>query len=129
MFQSQNILSSWVIFHFIEAPKEILKAWKNFLSFNMKYFSIPLLARTLFSYWRNYQWSRPRGFDLGEYLEAVSGNFISRILGAIMRISLIIAGLLAEAFIFIVGIAVFLGWLILPAFLIFGLLFGLKIVL
>lgn len=127
MFQNPNILFLWVTFQFVDAPREILKAWKNFLVFNMKYFSIPSLTKTLFSYWKNYQWQYPRGFDLGEYLGAVSGNIISRILGALMRISLIVAGLLAEVFIFFAGAAVFLGWLALPALLILGLLFGLNI--
>jgi hypothetical protein len=128
MSQGQNIFIQWLVFQFVDVPREILKAWRNYLLFNLKYFSIKLLIKTFFSYWRNYKWNYPRGFDAGEYLGALAGNFISRILGAAMRSVLIIIGLVLEVFIFFAGATVFLGWLVLPALLIIGLLFGLKII-
>ena len=38
-------LISW---QFFDVPKNILKAWKNFLNFGLYYFSIPLLIKTFF---------------------------------------------------------------------------------
>jgi hypothetical protein len=124
----QNIFFQWLEFQFIDVPRGILKAWRNYLLFNLKYFSIKLLLRTLFSYWRNYYWAAPRGFDAGGYFGAKAGNFISRILGALMRSFLIIIGLAMEIFIFAAGAIVFLVWLVLPALLAGGLLFGLRII-
>ena len=123
----QNILFKWLTFHFFDVPKEIFKAWRNFLIFNLNYFSVPVLARTLFAYWRKYSWEYPKGFDLAKYLEVAVSNFISRILGAIMRVILIFIGLAVEIFIFFSGGAVFLIWLILPVIIIFLLYHGFRI--
>ena len=123
----QNIVSQWLSWQFFEVPKEILKAWKNFLKFNLNYFSVPLLLRTFFSPWRRYKVSRGKGFDLGKFFEALASNLIFRILGAIMRSFLIFIGLLVELFIIFGGIVVFIGWLILPVLLIVGLIFGIKV--
>ena len=124
---TQNIFFQWLAFHFFDAPGEILKDWRNFLRFNLNYFSILLLFRTLFAYWRKNQWSRPRGFDIGKYIEASFLNLVSRILGAMVRSFLIILGLAVELFIFLGGILVLLGWLMLPVALVAGLIFGLKV--
>jgi len=70
-----------------------------------------------------------KGFDIGRYFAALFSNLIFRLLGAIMRIILIIIGLLVEIFIIFAGVILFFGWLILPALLIAGLIFGFKIIL
>lgn len=119
-----NILFKWVYWHFVEAVKAILKGWKNFLLFTSNFFSIPQLTKTLFSHWRRYRESYGKGFDPKRYLSALVGNMISRVLGAIVRFTVIIIGLIAECFVFTVGLAVFLFWLFLPFFLILGLAAG-----
>lgn len=124
----QNIFLQYLSWHFLEAPKNILVAWKNFLKFGLNYFSIPLLLKSLFSPWHKYSWAYPRGFYPGKYLEVFISNLISRILGAILRIFLIIFGVLAEIFIVFAGVIIFLGWLILPVLLISGFIFGIKII-
>jgi hypothetical protein len=125
--KKQNILFQWIIFYFFEAPMGILKAWRNFLLFNLNYFSVPLLIKTLFSYWRNYRWAYPRGFDAPQYLEALFGNMISRILGSIMRIFLIVFGLIAELFLVIAAVITFVSWFILPALSVILIYNGFKI--
>lgn len=126
--EKQNIVIQYLSWQFWEVPREILKAWRNFLLFNLNYFSIPLLIKTFFSHWRRYQWSYGRGFDIGRYFEVFFSNLISRILGAIVRSFLLIIGLIVEFFIIAGGLIVFLSWLILPAILIAGLIFGFKII-
>lgn len=122
----QNIALQYLIWQFFDAPKNILLVWKNFLSFNLNYFSVPQLLKTFFSPWKRYRVSYGKGFDVGRYLEAFISNLIFRILGAIMRSFLIIFGLVAEVFIIIIGLIVFFGWILLPAFLIWGFIFGVK---
>lgn len=116
---SQNIVWQYLEWHFFDEPKAILKAWKNFLLFNLNYFSIFLLLKTLFSPWHQYRWSYPRGLDIPLYLEVFFSNLISRVLGAILRTVIILVGLIFEIIILILGFLVFLGWFILPAFLVF----------
>jgi len=123
----ENILIQYLSWQFFDVPKKLIKVWKNFLLFNLNYFSILLLIKTLFAPWRRYKMSYGRGFDIGRYFEAFFSNLIFRILGAIIRIFLIIIGLFAEVFIILAGIIVFLGWLLGPVILIYGLIFGFKI--
>jgi hypothetical protein len=122
-----NILFQWLFWQFFEIPGNILKGWKNFLLFNLNYFSVPLLLKTFFSPWRRYKWSYGKGFDIKRYFESLFSNLISRTLGAILRSFLIFIGLLAEIFIIFAGAIVFFGWLILPILLAGGLLFGFKV--
>lgn len=104
-----------------------MKAWGNFLRFNLDYFSIPLLLKTFFSPWRRYSWSYGRGFDLGKFFEAFFSNLISRILGALMRTFLIVFGIIAEIFILVIGLIIILGWILLPFLLVGGFILGIKL--
>jgi len=97
------------------------------LEFNLNYFSITLLLKTFFSPWRRYSWSYGKGFDLGKFFETFFSNLISRILGALMRLFLIIFGIIAEIFIFVIGIIVIFGWIILPFLVIGGFILGVKL--
>lgn len=126
-YLQKNIFTLWLQWHFFEASREVLKAWKNFLLFNLNYFSIPLLLKTFFSPWRRYRWSYGRGFDIKVYFETAVSNLFSRSVGAVVRSFLICIGLLAEIFIILAGAIIFLGWILLPALLVFGLILGIKI--
>lgn len=129
IFLEGNIIWIWFSWYFFEATREILRGWKNFLIFNLNYFSIPLLLKTLFSPWKRYYWQRAGpGFDIGEYFNVLFSNLTSRFLGAFIRCFLIIIGLVLELLIVIGGLIVFLGWILLPLFLILGLLFGLFLI-
>ena len=123
----QNIFLQWISWQFFDVPRSILKIWRNFLLFNLNFFSIPLLLKSFFSPWKKYKWFYPRGFDIGKYFEVLISNLISRILGAIMRSFLIAIGLLIELFYFVFGFLIFFGWLDLPVFLIIGLYYGFTI--
>jgi len=123
----QNILFQYLTWHYVDQVRVISRAWKNFLRFNLNYFSISLLLKTLFSHWRKYQWSYGRGFDIKRYAEVFFSNLISRVIGAIIRFFLILIGVVAEIIIVLAGIIVFLGWLLLPVLLLAGLWFGFKL--
>ena len=123
----QNIFFQYLIWQFWESPKNVLIGWGNFLRFGLNYFSLPLLLKTLFSPWRRYRWSYGQGVDIKRYAEVFFSNLISRILGAVLRIFLIIFGILFEIFIFFAGLIVFLTWLALPLLLILGFFYGGKI--
>jgi hypothetical protein len=127
--KKENIFWQWLVWHYFETPRGILRAWKNFLKFNLNYWSLPLLFKTFFSYWRKYYWSYGRGFDFNRYLTVFFSNLISRFLGAVMRSILIILGFLTEIFLIFLGIVVLFGWFVLPVLLVAGFLFGIKIIL
>ena len=123
----QNILFQYIFWQFWESPKNVFAAWLNFLKFGLHYFSLQLLLKTLFSPWRRYRWYYPRGFYPAKYLEVFLSNLISRILGMVLRVFLLIAGISFEIFIFFAGLIVFFGWLALPLLLIRVFFYGLSI--
>ncbi len=124
------ILLQYLNWQFIDSPKTILKGWKNFLLFNLDYFSVPVLLRTFFSHWHKYYLPYGKSLDPWRYFEAFVFNVLmSRLIGAILRTFFIIIGVLTEILIFLIGLIVFLGWLILPFVLIFGFIYGLRLIL
>jgi len=127
-FITQNIVSLWISWYLYEMPQNILNIWKNFLLFNLNFFSIPLLLKTLFSHWKRYSWPYGRGFDLGRYMNVFFSNLISRFLGAIVRLILIIIGLIFEIFIALAGLVLFICWFILPLLLAAGFIIGIKLI-
>lgn len=122
-----NIFFEIVVWHFFDVPKSILTAWNNFLLFNLNYFSIPLLLRTYFSHWRRYSYSYEKVFEFWKNIEIFVFNMMSRIIGAILRTFFIVIGALVEIIIIIIGSIILLTWLVLPFLLIFGLVFGIKL--
>lgn len=122
--ENTNLLAQYFEWHFGDQPKLILRAWQNLLRFNLNYFSTPLLFKTLFSPWKRYRMSYGRGFDLHRYTEVFIFNSMSRVLGAMVRIVVLIVGCIAEVIIFFGGGIFLLGWILLPALLLFGIFFG-----
>ena len=123
----QNILFQYLIWHFFDMPKNILRAWRDYLRFNLNYFSVLLLLKTLFSPWRRYKVSYGKGFDAGRYFEAFFSNLIFRVFGATIRSFLIVIGIIAEIVIVFGGIVAFFAWLVLPGLLILGFYHGFRI--
>ena len=121
------IIKQFFIWFFIDVPKEILRAWNNFIMFYLDYFSISLLFKTLFSPWHKYAFSYSRRVNIADYAGTFFFNLMSRIIGAFLRICLIFAGLIFEIVIFIAGAIIFIGWFLLPVFIIISFLAGISI--
>jgi len=123
----KNIFSQWVQWHYGEASKKIIFAFRNFLVFNFHFFPLSLLCRTLFSPWRRIHQSYGRGFNLRAYTEAFITNSISRFLGFFVRIVTIGVGLISGLFIFLSGVISFVIWLFFPLFLVLSFISGLEL--
>lgn len=124
----RNIFVLWFNWHFFEAPRGILKGWRNFLVFNFHYFSIIFLLKTLLAHWRKYRASYGRGLDIKRYFSAFLFNLFSRLIGAIVRMVLIIIGLLVEVFLLATGIVCLLIWFFLPFWLVLGIYYGVQLI-
>lgn len=75
----------------------IMKSWKNLLRFIPFYFSTPLLLKTLFYPWRRVYWQKSHpGFDLNETLEIFISNSLSRVMGVLIRLPMILLGMIME---------------------------------
>jgi hypothetical protein len=118
--EKKDILSSWILWHYVISLERIYRQWKDFLKFNMDYFSIPFLLRTIFSPWKKYKISYGRGFDIAKIFEALTFNVFSRFIGAGIRTLVILFGLLSQFLILLFGIFIILFWIILPLITTFG---------
>ncbi|TSC56576.1 MAG: hypothetical protein Greene071421_118 [Parcubacteria group bacterium Greene0714_21] len=119
-----SIAFEYVVWHFAQMPLEIAKAWRNILLFNLEYFSLPVLLKTLFAPWRKIQFAAGKGFNIAKLLEAAASNLISRILGALIRSVLIIAGLATEAALLATALATLIAWFLLPIAIVLGFSYG-----
>jgi hypothetical protein len=124
-----GIIFLYTKWHYFDQFKVIAQGCKNILVFNINYFSIPFLLKTLFSHWRKYRWSYGRGFEIGRYFQVLLSNLISRIIGAFIRLLFIFVGLILESFLLLLALLVLVLWISLPFTLIylfffsFGLIF------
>jgi hypothetical protein len=84
------------------------------------FFSISLLLRTLFSPFRQISAGGVRG-PLGVQLRAFFDRLISRLIGAMVRTGMIIAGCVVLTVQAIIGSLAGLGWLLLPVLPLVGL--------
>ncbi len=116
---NRNIIILWLEWHFVDAAFFLIKAWGNILLFNLRFFSVFFLIRTLFAHWHRYRWYYRGGFSPSRYLEVALSNSISRILGAIMRVFLIFTALVIETFILVAGALLLFLWLVLPFLTVF----------
>ena len=83
--------------------------------------------KTFFAPWHKYNWKYPKFFDIKEFFNTLISNAFSRILGATVRIVLIIIGILFQIFVVVAGSVIFIGWLLAPIVAIAGILFVLLI--
>lgn len=121
-----SIFVQYLIWQFYDSPKEILKGWRNFLLFNLDYFSLSLLLRTFFWHWHKYYYPYGKAFDPWRYFEAFVFNMMSRLIGLLLRTFFIILGIVAEILIFFIGIIIFLGWFLLPFISLSMFIFGIN---
>jgi len=112
---------------FCEVPRGILKAWRNFLVFNLNYFSVLTLLKTLFSPWRRYHESYGRIFEIGKNFQVFAFNLMSRTIGFLLRVFCILSALILEILIVFAGIIILLFWIFLPAILVFNFLVGIRL--
>jgi len=121
--KQQHIINSWFSWHFYQMPQSLFVLWKNYLSFNLHFFSIPFLLTTLFTPWKHYRWSYPKGFHVGEFFQTLVSNTFSRCMGAFIRVCLISIGLVLELVILVVGFLVILFCVIAPVLMVLGILY------
>src|SRR3989338_225379 len=123
---AKNVFAYLVQWYLFLVPKEIVRGWGNVLWFNLEYFSLFVLLKTLFSPWRRQTVSYGRGFSPGKYFEALIGNLISRMLGALVRSTLFVTGLCVELTLVVLGPITFFIWFALPVLLALSLVQGFK---
>lgn len=89
----------------------------NMVWFLYNFFSIPILLRTLFAPFKRLDEGYKKGLDLGAFFETLIVNMLMRLVGAALRLFLIMIGLVAVAVACIFYLFIFLVWLLAPLLL------------
>jgi len=98
-----------------------LRRIRDRLSVTAAYFSIGQLFSTLFSPFRQISASKVGG-SISVQLHAFFDQTISRVIGAIVRLGTILAGIFVLTFQSVIEVIMLLMWLVLPVFPIAGLI-------
>lgn len=109
MFFSLLAYAQW---HYTDALLLYIRILKNFWWFVVTYFSLPLLFKTLFVPYKRL--TEISDGTVGSWLEASVMNTLSRFVGFLVRLCLLIMGFLTLILLTIGGIAGYAIWLILP---------------
>lgn len=112
--------------HYSRAFKDLLHTWANFFWFLIQFFSIPLLFRTLFSPFKRITDEQPHT-GLEDFFETLVMNVMSRIVGAIARLFILLIGVivLITWCVLLIGLLIF--WLFAPAILFGMFVYGLAL--
>lgn len=107
-------LVEYLKWHYLYAPKRLPFIWRNFLTFIIHFFSIKELFLHFFAPWKRLTMKKGRGFNLKDFLDTLSYNFVSRLIGAFARSVLIIIGLTAAVVSVCLFPLIWLLWFFLP---------------
>jgi hypothetical protein len=109
-------LREYLVWHYAIAPRELIALWKNFLWFGYHFFSISLLSQTLISPFYRIQekTSALQLLNPQEFLGNVAANIISRLVGLLLRSSVLALGFTAEVLLVAALFPALVLWLMLP---------------
>jgi hypothetical protein len=105
--------------HYGKAVISLSHIWGNFIFFIFQFFSIKLLFKNYFDAWKRMSEPYPSTFDLKKIIFVFLTNIIVRLVGIIMRTSLIIIGLICYLLTIILYPFVIILWLLLPPIVIY----------
>jgi hypothetical protein len=122
------IVLGYLKWHYGKAIRSLTRVWQNFLFFISEFFSIKLLFRNFFDPWKRMTDPYPKSFSFKEYFYAFLTNLIVRIVGMLMRTTLIIVGLIA--YLVLIGLypVTLISWLALPLIVLALISFGLFLI-
>jgi hypothetical protein len=110
-----NIIGDYFRWHYGRAFSELFHLWLNFLWFVIHFFSIKELSRSLFAPWRRMTEEKKRDISFENIAAYIIVNLLSRVVGFIMRSSVLIVGLISLSITIVIGSIIFLLWIFLPA--------------
>lgn len=123
-----SILHHYISWHYTKAFGEIRHVCSNFFWFVLFFFSLPQLIRSYFSPWKRMTEERGQTFNFEDLAGFIIINLISRIVGAILRTFIILAGILSLVFLSLGIILTYIFWLLAPLLLVVCMFYGLVLI-
>jgi hypothetical protein len=117
-FREYPILVGFFYWWLKEAPTKIFQTAKSVIFYYYKFFSIPILFKTLFDPWKKDEIDITN-MALDDIIRVKFMNLISRLVGAVVRSMTIAVGVLLIIGITVLSGAFLLGFLIFPILIIF----------
>jgi hypothetical protein len=112
--------------HYSKAISNLVLSLKEIVIFIPRFFSIPILFRTLFAPWRRLGEGYTKGFDPGAFFQTFLLNLILRIVGFVMRLLTISIALILLVLGVMLSLLVLLIWILFPVYLAFILALSIK---
>lgn len=109
----------YLIWHYGRGVVEMIINFRNFLKFIYNFFSISILLRTLFSPFQRLTEHYKGGLDVSAFFESVITNLISRSVGFLARIFIIVLGSIILIVAFLIEGILLVVWIIAPVLLLF----------
>ena len=107
------IITDYLLWHYTRAFRDMAITMRNVFYFVVHFFSIPLLIRTLFApFKRVTEAYEHRGIEA--FMETFVVNVMTRIVGAFVRLSIILIGLLTLVFTVFGCLFFFIFWVTAP---------------
>ncbi|MBU2592664.1 MAG: AAA family ATPase [Patescibacteria group bacterium] len=105
---------SFLVWHYTKGLNFFLNRWLFVLTWVNHYFSIGLLIKSLFAPWKRLIIEESDSPGLKGFFDRFTFNLISRAIGAVVRLAVVLAASLILVLTVIAGFLLFLIWLIFP---------------
>lgn len=122
-----TVLFGYISWHYSKAIFDILGVWVNFLWWTQHFFSLPTLAKTLFSPWKRLHEEYKRGIIDEDFFANLVVNTLMRIVGALFRLVIIIIGLIFLLLVFTLGLIFLIFWFVAPVAIVIFFIYGLTL--
>lgn len=122
-----SIISDYFRWHYGRAFGELFHVWLNILWFIVHFFSLPQLSRSLFSPWKRMTEEKRGGFSFEGLATYLIVNLLSRLIGFLIRGSVILIGLSVLVFAIVGGFITVLLWFAAPIAIIVSLGVGVSL--
>jgi hypothetical protein len=117
----------YITWHYTRALTDYWHVAKNLLWFVINFFSLPQLTKSIFAPFRRITEERGDRFSFEDLAGYVIIGIISRIIGFILRLTIILAGTAATLSLLVLIITTYVFWLIAPVALITLFVLGIKL--
>jgi len=109
------LFGEYFVWHYSASVRDFFVMWGNMFWFGYHFFSMRLLARTLFTpFKRFHQEYDLKNLNLGVLGQDIMLNLFMRMLGAVLRLCVLAFGLIFEIAVLLVGMVSLVIWLLLP---------------
>lgn len=110
-----HVLPHALSWYFRDHPIRIIRRYREYALAFSESFSILFLLKTLFSPWKSIKDSYPaKGFNWQAIVETLFLNMTTRGIGAVIRLSAIITGLLIQIGLFVGFLLYLVWWMLFP---------------